>query len=344
MDSVVSGLVYGMCLFFPLIPIFFNRRFDLKSRIFVNLLIFFPAFIFAALRGYAGTDTKMYRDNFDAFRTTSIFELSTTDPIFYFIQMIIKNSGGKFQTFALFQALFCWILFSIGAAKIDRSIPLFGVGLLPVLFVDATFNGMRYGMAFALTSVIILLISKVRPLFGMFIAVIPGLIHSSMLIIMISTGGGMLLLLLGIGVVAMDPRLITIAQYFQYKAGDYSEIARPSVFSGLFPIMQTIAIIWIARITKVKLRWGINLYCLSISLALVSVVITYFSMSGLRLLQIAVFLLAISVSSSIERKDVTVTAKYLVLFIGVLGVVNFLRQIFLVGPAGNVLFAPYDFF
>ncbi|PKB22445.1 EpsG family protein [Janthinobacterium sp. 64] len=344
MDSVASGLVYGMCLFFPLIPIFFNKRFDLKSRIFVNLLIFFPTFIFAALRGYAGTDTKMYRDNFDSFRITSIFELSTTDPIFYFIQMIIKNSGGKFQTFALFQALFCWILFSIGAAKIDKSIPLFGVGLLPVLFVDATFNGMRYGMAFALTSVIILLIPKVRPTLGMLMAVIPGLIHSSMLIIMISTGCGILLLLLGIGIVVMDPRLIAIFQYFQYKASDYSEISRPSVFSGLFPIVQTIAIIFIARISKVPLRWGINLYCISILLALLSLVISYFSMSGLRLLQIAVFLLAISVSSSIERENITIKAKYLVLLIGILGVVNFLRQIFLVGPEGNVLFAPYDFF
>ena len=112
------------------------------------------------------------------------------DPLFYLGQIIIKDFGGPFQVFVAFQAFYCWILYSFGAARIDRTLPILTVGLLPVLFIDATFNGMRYGMAFATALVLIPVLKKVRPSFGVLLAAIPGMVHSSMLLLLLSTGGG----------------------------------------------------------------------------------------------------------------------------------------------------------
>lgn len=341
MSDFGSWLVYGLCLFAPLVSIFFFRNLDYKSRVLLNLVVFFPTFIFAAARGDVGTDTPMYHDTFNALQPRDGFGL---DPLFYFVQIIIKDFGGPFQAFVIFQAFYCWVLYSFGAAKIDRSLPILSVGLLPVLLVDATFNGLRYGMAFATALVIIPLLKKVRPSIGMLLAAIPGMIHSSMLLLLLSTGGGIFFLVLASAGVAANPQLIHVFEYFQYKAGDYSDIARPSVFSGLFPMVQIGFVIAIARLSKFKFTFGINLESLAMALIVVSISIASFSMSALRLIQIGVFLLVIAVSFKIEKENYSKKAEFLVLVLGLLGVVNFLRQIFLVGPAGNVLFVPYVFY
>lgn len=341
MSDLGSWLVYGVCLFAPIASIFFFRDLDNKSRILLNLLVFFPTFIFAAARGDVGTDTSMYHDTFNALESRGGFGL---DPLFHFVQMTIKEFGGEFQVFVVLQAFYCWVLFSVGAARVDRALPLLTVGLLPVLLLDATFNGMRYGMAFATALVIIPYLRKVRPSAGMFLAAIPGMIHSSMLILLLSTGGGIFLLALAAGGVAANPQLVHVFEYFQYKAADYSDISRPSVFSGLFPMMQIVFIIAIARMSKFKFKLGINLESLAAALILVSISIASFSMSALRLIQIGLFLLVIAVSFKIEKENYTKKAELLILVLGLLGVANFLRQIFLVGPAGNVLFVPYVFY
>lgn len=71
---------------------FLFRDLDNKSRILLNLLVFFPTFIFAAARGDVGTDTSMYHDTFNALESRGGFGL---DPLFHFVQMTIKEFGGS---------------------------------------------------------------------------------------------------------------------------------------------------------------------------------------------------------------------------------------------------------
>lgn len=338
----LSVMVYFLCLFPPLVVCFVGRRYQTREKIVMHLCAFLPTFLFAAFRASdVGTDTGMYEDYFAALEPREMFGL---DPLYYLVQITMKQLGFGFHAFMAVQALFCWIGFSVGSARIDRAIPLMSVGILPVIMVDATFNGMRYGMAFAATAMLVPVLRSARPMLRTALAFVPGMIHSSMLVLMLSTWSGLILLALGAAVVALTPGLSHIIEYFFYKGAEYSEMERSSWLSGIVPVIQISIILWIAKINKVKISLGANLLSLALVLAFVSVIIGFYSMSALRFIQVALFLLAIAVSDATRPGEQTARSDAIVLFLGLLGVGNFLRQIFLVGPAGNVFFVPYNFY
>ncbi len=337
-----SFMIYAMCLFTPLVLCFVGRRASTKEKIAINLFAFLPTMFFAAVRASdVGTDTSMYRDFFVALEPREVFGL---DPLFYLVQITIKSLGGGFQSFVVIQALYCWICFAIGSALVDRRVPLLSVGLLPVLMLDATFNGMRYGMAFATASLIVPLVQTMRPWLRATFLLIPGMIHSSMLVLMLSTFVGVICVVAATFGVVLTPSLSNIAEYFFYKGAEYSEMERSSWLSGIVPVIQISIILFLFRLNKSPWRVGINIFTLAVLLSIVSIFVGFFSMSALRFIQVALFLMVITVSAQIEPRERLVETDTIILLLGLLAVTNFLRQIFLVGPAGNVFFAPYSFY
>lgn len=339
---ILSVAVYSLCLFPPIIFGFIAREYSQKQRVLVNLLVFLPAFIFAGLRDSSvGTDTEMYHGYFQALQIRESFGL---DQFYYYFQLIVKSSGGNFQIFLFFQAMFCWIFYSVGAARTDKKLPLLVVGLLPVIMVDATFNGLRYGMAFAFALFLISKIKKPKNILQTVLYLAPGMFHSSMLVLMLATVSGLFVLGAVIFGLALSPKFYFLFDYFFYKANDYADMERTSWFSGLVPVIQISIILLIGRISGVRFKFGINLFTLSVFIAGISIIVAFYSMSALRFVQVALFLLTIAVSREIVEDKSRGHAGYLVLLLGLLGVGNFLRQIFLVGAAGNVFFVPYLFY
>ena len=342
MSTILSIFVYGLCLLPPFFIGFFTRNYPYKQKIFITLLIFLPTFIFAALRDSSvGTDTSMYAGYFNELQIRKTFSL---DQFYYYFQMLVKGSGGNFQALLFFQAMFCWIFFCLGAAKIDKKIPILTTGLLPVLLVDATFNGLRYGMAFALAIFILSRVKRPRNIFQTFLFLMPGMFHSSMLTLLLATISGVVVLGFIVMGVALNPSLYHLFDYFFYKAYDYADMERTSWFSGIVPVIQIAIILWIARVSGAKFKFGINLFSLATAIAAISILIAFYSMSALRFVQVALFLLAIAVSQEIVDDKSKGVANNLLLILGALTITNFLRQIFLVGPAGNVFFVPYIFY
>jgi len=341
MFDPLSVIVYGLCQLFPILLLAPLPPSTKRARLGLYLLAFAPICVFAALRGNVGTDTQVYRDNFDALTSASSIGL---DPLFYQFEWAFKLTGLGVQAFLAGEAIFCWVLFSVGAARVDQKLPVITIGLLPVLLLDATFNGLRYGMAFAVTLAIISGLDSRKGIVRVLLSLLPGLFHSSMLVLLLlrtriiwAVGT-----IVGVVVLLYVERFNPIVVYLSYKYAAYDVTQRPSWFSGLFPLFQLMMLYCVAKFAKCSFKDRPDLLTLSVIVILTGIGTSYMSSAGLRILQIGVFLFAIWVSSSAAK--VTQSARVTIVLMGLSGVLNFWRQIFLTGPAGSVLFVPYHFF
>jgi len=263
------------------------------------------------------------------------------DPIFGLLFAITKAIGLGFNGFAFIHASLCLVLYSFGASKVDRTLPLFGLLLLPVLFIDATFNGLRYGLAFAIATVALHYFVNSSSRFRIGYLVPPISAHSSLFILLFLSPGIVLfaapLLLL------VNLQDLVYFSYFSGKSESYSDFARPGIFSGLMPAFQFAMLILISRINGISFRFGINLGVLGCLVFAAGIITSSVSYAGLRILQLGVFVMTIFVAQNLTpRRPRTVTA--LLVLTGLLSVANFLRQIYLVGPEGGVVFHPYELF
>lgn len=335
---MLSFLIYELCLLFPFFVWLVVQPCTVKGRFASYLVSFSPTFLFATLRGNAGTDTENYRELYELMEPALI----GVDPIFSLLALSVKAAGGGFQAFAFVQAGLTIFLYSIGAAYADRRVPLFGLGLLPVLVLDSTFNGLRYGLAFAVASVTLALWTQRKSVATYLGLLTPGLVHSSGLLFALVTPWSLLGLFLAGGVYWMDSSQLLALGGFVAKAEAYAEVQRPSVFSGAFPVAQALMLWAIARMTGVRMVPGINMLTVGVAVFVGGVCVAVFSYAGLRFMHLGIFMLTFAVSISAVK--VSRQALQMVLLLGMFAVLNFSRQIFLSGPAGGVFFHPYDFY
>ena len=313
----------------------------------INLICYSPVLIFSSLRGNAGTDTENYRDlyqkSIDNFLGFDVDTLVGMDPLFNAFQKLFIFFGFDFQIFALGQALFCWILFSKGAAKIDRSFPILSVGILPVLTLDACFNGLRYGMSFALASYLIPIAFEKKGYPAHLLRIIPGMFHSSMFLIAFINPLSTLLLLVALATFYFHPNFEYINYYLHHKMEEYAETSRPSWFSGAFPIFQFMVLIALTKFCQLQFKKYQALFWGAIFIMAGALYLSFFTVASLRFMHLSVFLLATAIGLSdvhINKKR----AKWIILFLGVINVLNFYRQIIIGFSVGNVFYLPYNFF
>jgi hypothetical protein len=337
--EILSFVLYLLLLGIPFVLYLLFPAFWRRYRALFYFVAYLPVAIFAALRGNVGTDTENYRDAYELFDAHMSPQFSI-DYLFNFLIYICKVLGLGFQGFSAVHASLCLLLFSYGAGRIDKVAPVLGLGLLPVLIIDATFNGLRYGLAFAAAAACIHLYhgSSSRLRFGFL--VVPGLIHSSLLPLLVLAP---VMLVFAVAYLStIDLESLLYFSFFADKAESYSEFQRPSGFSGLVPVILFCILFVINLINKNTVRIGFNLGFIALGIFLSGVLVASQSYAGLRIMQVGVFLFAINVARTVQPEFESKTAKLAVL-LGLIGVLNFLRQIFLVGPDGGVVFHPYVF-
>jgi hypothetical protein len=320
----------------PLLLIVILRPFWQSQKVLANFLAYLPIAIFASLRGIAGTDTQNYRLAYDYVGQLANLELGV-DFGFTGLMFLMSQLELPFQAFATLQAALCLLLYCIAGAKLDKVSPLFSVGILPVYFLDSTFNGMRYGLAFAAAAFLLALFYERRMKISGLLLVLPTFIHSSLAPVALMSPFA-----LGISAIILYFFGIdyAVSQFFVGKLDSYSVIFRPSIYSGIVPILQAIILLILFYKQKRKLKIGYNLRTFAIIITFGGYFISLYTYAGLRLLLLGVFILGISVSMSLQSSKYD---KYIYLLY-FLSVINFFRQIFFVGAAGGVEFHPYDFY
>jgi hypothetical protein len=340
--TYLSFIVYLSILFWPVALYVSWRPLWRDQRWSFYVCCYAPAFVFASLRGSAGTDTENYRDAFSELSGEEVGILAV-DYLFLVFMAAVKESGLSSQAFLSVQAILCLLLYTYSASRLDKHIPLFGIGLLPVLFVDAVFNGMRYGLAFAVASAVICFTSRNQAgWWRSSLLLIPGLIHSSLLVLLLllPVGVAIVFVLAGYWSSSMSP---DFALYFLSKSDTYSDVDRPGQLSGLMPFVSFLFVLTIGAMSGVRPGGAPRLYYLSIGLFVAGVYVAMSSYAGLRVMNLAVFLLTLAVSAWAKDRNTGVVNAMLLAW-SLLAIANYLRQIFFVGEAGGVFFHPYDFF
>lgn len=336
---IASYIIFITCLLSPfLLHILFYKN-NIRVRTTLNLLGYFPTFFFAALRENSGTDTPMYREIFSSRVGENFIDaISSIDPAYYAIQWIFNLLNLDVQYFFAFQAFTVYISFCFAQPHIDKSIPIFGLILLPVLMIDATFNGLRYGLSFACISIITAYYKNNMKEMKL-ILLAPASFHSSALLFALQRKIAWAFIPLAILLAYLTLQDLYIYDYIFNKFSEYSDIPRGAWFSGFFPILQLASIMYIRNINECNKS---PLYRTSIFLATLSICLSSISMASLRFMQISIFFAVIATSIDIQKSRSNNTM-FALSIIGLLSILNFLRQIFYVGAAGDVLFAPYEF-
>jgi len=278
---------------------------------------------------------------FESFESTDV---NIADPFYHVLQLIFIKCGAGAQVFLAAQAGICWVLYSVGAARVDRTYPVLGIGLVPILLVDATFNGLRWGLAFGVTLVVICYVIGKSAQRGTLYSVIPGLFHSSLLLLVLTKGRWfwfIILVLLSAALYA-GGFIELLVFYYKIKLVDYSDMQSPSWFSGIGPIIQ-ISLLWvIAKYSLVKFENRQRLLKLGILLSIIAVASLGMSYAFLRVLQVGVFFIFIAVSLSIVKASKFAKITTVVLF--VFNLLNFIRIILNEGSQSTSPFLPYRLF
>lgn len=337
-DHLFSLALYLFIFLWPFIAYLALRKYFIDNRFALYVICYLPMALAASMRGMAGTDTVAYRALYAVFDPVDGFHFGV-DFIYMCLMGVVKLAGGGFQTFAFVHAGLCLLLYGYGASKVDSVAPVFALGILPTLFLDSTFNGLRYGLAFAL-AIALVQAYRTRRWYSLPLMLLPVGVHSSMAMLLAISP-----LVLGLGALGFFVGGIANSDAFMYliyKQDAYTNIQRPGVFSGVFPVFQAVVLYCMLRMSREPFRIGFNFLSLGIVLLVSGVVLASFSYAGLRILQIGVFVFSIGTALAVKQDDgriATVAA-----LLGLAGVANMLRQILLVGPAGGVIFYPYDFF
>lgn len=335
---IFSLTLYLFIFAWPFIAYLALRNYFVGHRFALYVICYLPMTLAASLRGDAGTDTEAYRDLFASIDPADGFRLGI-DFLYMFLMGAVKLAGGGFQAFAFVHAGLCLLLYSYGASKVDTVAPVFALGILPTLFLDSTFNGLRYGLAFALAIALVQAYRSHRA-YVLPLMLLPAAVHSSMAVMLalspVVLGIGAMVLVAG-GVAGSDAFM-----YLIYKQDAYTNIQRPGLLSGVFPLIQAIVLHCIFRMSRARFKIGFNFLSLGVALLVAGVILSSFTYAGLRILQIGVFVYAIGTALAVKTDDGRIAM--VATLLGLAGVANMLRQILLVGPAGGVLFYPYDLF
>src|SRR5690606_30701262 len=122
------------CLYFPFLTyLFFNPK-TRRRRTIAYLIGYFPVLLFASLRAdVVGTDTQNYKDYFEFVDSDFVKSKISIDFLFTYFVYFVKSFGFGFDFFKFLQASLSVIFYSIGAGRIDKQLPVLGLGIFPVL-------------------------------------------------------------------------------------------------------------------------------------------------------------------------------------------------------------------
>lgn len=339
MKNYIYILILAFSFFSVIIGFFYAKK--LKSFFYYSA--FLPTIVASWFRGNAGTDTENYRFYFDTYDYQN-FSFFSIESFFWAIPFFTKILGGEFIIFSIIHSFLCYFLAVKGAINLDKKMPVVGLAILPVFLIDATFNGLRYGLAFSIFIFIFQYTFNSNKLSNKFILLSPTMVHSSSLLFFLSSlpyhlffKRFFLFLLIAIFFVIFLHNIDI--SYFIYKLESYSQTQKPNILSGLSLIINSILYFSIYLLGNENKNHKIQFYICYL-LFFISFLISSFTYAGLRFMQIFSLIIPLIVSNSINNKNYTLKF-FILLFISIFNIFNFLRQIYFVGVDGGVLFLPY---
>lgn len=293
-----------------------------KKSLYLFMSMFFIVLI-SSNRGIAGVDTHLYilrYDNIEQFTSIGIIE-----PLIPILMSITKFINGSFQDFSFFYGLVVSLLYLFIFKKFPNAI-YFGLAMFPVIFIDSLFNGIRVGLAYPL----------------MFLAII----YSSMIFFILAMSSHISALIIGsfkiipykyifmfVPIILIFFSLSDLTVFdllsdrYNSKFNNYQEMYTTNVYSGMADSsLLFISLMIYLRVLGVKGKSFLlkSLYIfIVVSFFHILLVSKYIFMLRItRILDIIVFALIAKNKNKIDK-----FALYLSLSIGVIYILNFLRQI-----------------
>ena len=299
------GLTYYMIITFSIyISAFFKK-------IYLKLTLFCIA-ILSAFRGNSGVDTPFYIDRFNVIQKT---DLSFFEPLMPIIMKSVAFVGGDFIHFSLLWSILIFIAYAYFIDNNSNGIKIFYF-ILPVIYVDSLFNGLRIGMAYP---IMLLSFTTKNKLSNIILVIVSHLTHITT-IIRYMLNKKVLFLLLFTFIFFWSDITQFIPINVMYKLNRYGEFKVLNVYSGFADLMCLILIFYALKISAVIS----NKYFFTISF-LTILIHFLFTIEYAALLR--VYRLIIISLIAINLNKFNINSYKFFKFFGFLYIINFIRQI-----------------
>jgi len=293
-----------------------------KRPLYLFISMFFVVLI-SSHRGLAGVDTHLYilrYDNVEQFTNIGVIE-----PLIPILMSITKFANGNFQDFSFFYGLVVSLLYLFIFKKFPNAI-YFGLTMFPVIFVDSLFNGVRVGLAYPLmflaitySSIIFFILAVSSHISSLIICGFKIIPYKYIFIFI-------LIILIFFSLSDLTVFDLLPDRYIS-KFYDYQEMYTANIYSGTADsFLLFISLLIYLRVLGIKgksfLIKSFYIFVLVSAFHILLVSKYVFMLRIVRILDIAVFALIAKNKNKTDK-----FALYLSLLVGIIYILNFLRQI-----------------
>lgn len=317
-----------------------------------SIVFFFaavPMFLLVMLRGDVGTDTLSYLDIISRIEEDFNVDIEIG---FTFLVKFFLLLGFNSRLIILCFALMTTAILLRMAVVSQRSLIILIFCVVPVFYLDMTMNGLRYGLSFALAGVSVSYFYKEKWILTILLASCSVLIHVSSLIIfiimlMLSNDQKefklwlkiiLCLIFLVFLQFASGGVIAGAAPEISKKITAYSHFKSPSVLSGLAPLGISVLSLIFIKLLQQEVKGNTKVFQRQFYTLLIFVFLTFviakLSYAGLRMQYAVLYTIFTAIqfkpnyindiSFNMEKKYL-----YMILIIGILGVVSFLKYAYL---------------
>lgn len=332
--------------FIPYVFLIFMSILSLKIKGNGYKLLFFlgliPATLIVVLRGLTGTDTYTYLTMLNSTQSQIDGNYYNVELAFLMYTKIIRVFDISPQIALNFLGLLICIFLYINFSKFKNSFIIFSSLIFPVFFYDMTMNGVRYGLAFALSVPFILepISNLMKITRGKIYFILAILNHNSVLLfIFFKITSYLNIKNFIISIIIASGIFYTIRDYLLFKFNDYSNFEAPGALSGLQPLILMIAICILNTVFCIK-NLKRNIYMLFLQIFFYG--ITQISYAGIRFQFAVLFFMMVCLATDEISKNYKIYLIFLY-FIGFLGFILKSRNMIDGIGIGMSPFLPYTF-
>jgi hypothetical protein len=313
-------LVYIIILFGLFISVY---MFFMKKNYLLLLFSMFYSVFIASFRGLSGVDTHMYILRYEFLKP---FNIDLIEPVIPFLMSIVKFFNGGFIGFSLLYGFIISVLYFYIFKKYNNAI-YFGLIMFPVIYIDSLFNGIRIGLAYPLiilaivnSSLIFFILAVLTHVSSLLIGVFKILQNKYISITII--------LLVILIILLSDVSIFNLLPIrYQHKYMVYKQLHVKNIYSGLADsFILYITLVIYLRLNGLKGKvFFIKSLMLSVLIILYHVILVYnfaFMLRVTRLLEISILALIAKKKNKIDK-----LALYISFIIGIVYILNFIRQI-----------------
>lgn len=315
--------------------------YNLKNNVakFIFLLFSMPIFLVPLLRGMVGVDTYNYINyiNYINYPYSINFDFDF-EPFFSILikinSYLFENSHVALNFFSFYIIIFLLIFF----LKDKNHIFIFISLLFPVFYYDMTMNGIRYGLAFAMSSYFICNASKMSSKILLLLAFFVHKTSFIFLLIKYSEKINLKKIILILFFIFLF--LYIFIDYFSVKLSAYLEMESPNIYSGIFTIIFSLSLLIVNTLFFVENKKR-NIYLFLFSFF--SYLLVFISYAGLRIQYLILYYIIISLCAD---KNILSNRLYcLILYL--FGFLYFIYRMYGFNSSAGVggsPFLPYKFF